>query len=199
MIPIVVSATAFKNNESACLHRIKELIQTKPDSYTGLLLDENFLKQNSVASTEMTPASRIHLSDWVDDTQQPLSIRIRAQANSLCTNQIVLLDVRHYDAHVISHVLHVIGKIWFHLKTWQPAFALVVDDHHAPQFTRELSTVFYIQPLPTSKQAIQAELRNIRMYIRGYRWLGFKRMGRAARLLRGFMHKVKRYAHRKIS
>lgn len=197
MIPIVMSATAFEHNEPACLQRINELIQNKQSAYTGLLLNTKLQQQNH--SAKEIASTRITMADWIDDKQRALEIKIRSQANNLCTNQMIILDARHHDADIMSHVLHAIGKIWFHLQIWPPAFVLIVDDHYSTRFTRELSEKFYIQPLPVSKQALENEMRHIHRFIWAYRWLGFGRLGRLSRSTYILLRKIKHYANRKFS
>jgi hypothetical protein len=197
MIPVVISASAFEKNECACLWRIREISQTQLRFTVGLLLDQQFL-DNYDNVAEIFPANGFKMSEWVDSTQQPLKVEMRTQAEKLIKDQIVVLDARYYDPHVITMLLREISEIWFQMTTWPPAFALVMDDYHAPSFVRELSATFYIQPLPASKFAIQTEVRHLRKQIMCFRWLGFSRLSRCARFVNAFLQKLKKYVNKKF-
>lgn len=198
MILVVISACVFEDNESACLQRIMEEIRTKQLSTKCLLLDQNFPKKDSPSSVKMMPVSHINIADWIDDAYLPIKEKMRAQARKLSKDRILLFDVRHYDPNVITGILHEATQVWFHLNSWQPAFVLIADDFHAVRFTCMLPELFYVQPLSTSKHAIQVEARNMSKQIMFYRWLGLGRMSSIARSMSIILIKLKHYVRRKI-
>jgi hypothetical protein len=200
MIPVVISASAYESNSAACLKYINELIRVRPELRAGLLLDQQFLHSHAGSSaTEALPVQMVRISDWIDASQQPLTVEIRCTAVNLSKDTAVLLDARHFDTHIVAGVLHQVSHAWFRLSAWQPAFILVADDFHSPQLARELSGTFYIQSLSTSRQAIRSESANMYMHIFFHRWLGFGRLSRAARSMHIFSQKLKRYVYKYFS
>ena len=190
MIPVVISASAIKDNENACLAYVNDLIRTMSCRPRGVLLDSGSLRDTADNNTTDISAFRANLSEWIDASQQPRRSFIRSQAGKLPADIIVLLDARHHEANVISAVLHEITLAWFPLTPWQPAFALIVDDFESQRFVNELFATFYIQPLSTMKQNIQTDVRALRRKILTLRWLG---LGRGAKIIRLFYRYLQRW------
>jgi len=215
MIPIVISARAFEKNINACLARIIDVTHhasSCPQAFCpqGVLLDINSLDvsrlqgdpnptdKNTTCIESTIEFMHINVADWIDISQQPLHAVINFQARKLCSNTIIVLDARHYEADVISAVLHKITYTWFHLESWQPAFALIVNDFDCLRFVNELFATFYIQPLSTTKKNIQLDIRTMRAHIWALRWLGLGHLARFSKHVYFNLQRWKKYVKRRL-
>lgn len=199
MIPVVITSSAYEKNESACLQRVNEVIQSMPARAMSLLIDDYSLKSITESTATHSVVSCVKISEWLDSAHQPIKVVIRTSAKMLSVDKIMLLDARHHDAQVIERVLYEVAQVWFHIKTWQPAFILIVDDYLAAQFARKLSELFFVKTQLTSRRVIQSEMRHLRRLVFSRRWLGIGSASRLAGALNHFSGKLKRYVHRKLS
>lgn len=199
MIQLVVCASTFSSNQSACLQRAMELSKDRDNSKTCLLLDDSFLKNYNKPAVNDIPVNVIHIRDYINGSQKPLKVELRERLPELNINDMILLDARYHDTHVIMGVLYEMSFVFFHMPVWHPAILLVADDHHAAQITEAISDIFYIRALSTSKHAINSEFRTMRMHIFSHRWFGLGRLSRLARSMYIFLQKLKRHANKYIT
>lgn len=197
MIPVIISASAYKHNKNACLQHVQYLINEFPNYQDTIFIDLNSLKSFQYNCTTVVTVSQIKVDDLVNETSlQSRKIALRAFADQLTSTNIVLLDARFYELNIISSLLHDIARIWFQLTEWQPAFVLVVDDYYCLQFIRELNASFYIQPLSTSKRYLAIEMKRMLFQAFLYRWFGFSLVSRSLRLLSIRFDKVCQYVRK---
>jgi len=196
MIPVVITASIFDKNESAAFSQIEKALQNKSMT-TCLLINQDFNHENDLSLLKEKIVS-IKISDWLTETMQLRKSELRATADKLDQNKIILLNAKHHDVEVIENVLNEVSLIWFNLKSWQPAFILLVDDYHAVTSAQLLSETFYLRSLPTAKDNIQKDLAIMRMKIRHYRWLGKGRISRIANSAGNFRRKLGAYVQRKF-
>lgn len=198
MLPIVITASAFQQSEKVCLQNAASMIKHFPEALSGILIDQVHEPQ-LLSSDDKVPISYFTLSEWLDENLVPLAVTIKTKASHLSANQMIVLDARYHDPQVISAVLHVVSQTWVHLKTWQLAFVLIVDDFYSTRFVRELADTFYILPLSFSKETLHAAVKRIHLRAQFLRWLGLGRFSRWVRAIYMFAQKLKRYAKRQFS
>lgn len=196
MIPVVITASVFDKNESAVFFQIEKALQKK-SSTTCLLINQDFNHEGdlSLLKKRILP---IDISAWLDDSMQARKLELRTTANNLNNDKIILLNAKYHDMDVIERVLNEISLTWFNLKSWQDAFILLVDDHHAVSGAKILSETFYLRSLVTAKDNIQEDLSIMQMKIRHYRWLGKGRLSRITNLAGNFRRKLGGYVRRKL-
>lgn len=181
MLPVVISASIYDKNETACLKQVTQLIHDKTIFSSTVLIDGHS-PLNSSEEAMLSDFSYQALSAWINGDQLCHNL-MRSQATLLNKNKSVILDARYYDATIISQVLNIISETWFYFEDWQPAFILIVDDHLCLRFVNELWTTFYLTSLSTTRQDLHSAVKTMQKRILILRWLGFGKFWRLLRFI----------------
>lgn len=193
MIPVVITASAYTRDDTACLAQARKLARENGAAARTLLIDAHPAPFDEAVDTVF-----INLAEWLDAGQNPRREVIRAMARSFPAEKMIVLDGRHYDVEVLSPVIEQAAAAWFHLDAWQPAFVLIVDDFDATRVANSLFGAFQILPLSTAKSSVKEDLRLMKRQINKLR-MGSGRISRYLLAAYRFLRKCKHYAVRKLS
>ena len=67
-------------------------------------------------------------------------------ATNLLPDDILVIDASGVSLERLFKFLKSARKIWFHLDSWQPIFAIVFDDFKLVEIAEEMSSTFYSMP-----------------------------------------------------